>query len=145
MISGTVKRNDIVRHLRLEPKQVLGTGVLHHAGSMGVEEGTFGSVVDVVLKRLTLAKVGDIQHLRLEYVHQESGMTIDMRDVESEESAVRAELREYLGYWTGQREPRGVDIEEAWKCKMCPFEKSCLWGKDKTEVWVNADPDKKPK
>lgn len=143
MIKGTLKRSDIIGYLRLEPKQVLSTGVLNYAGSMGIEEGTFGGVVDMVLKRLTLAKLSDIQLLRLEYVHQESGRTIGTRDVECEEAALRAELRNYLAYWTGQREPRGVDIEEAWKCKLCPFENSCLWGKDKAEA--SDDPIKKSK
>ncbi|XP_076138278.1 exonuclease V [Alosa pseudoharengus] len=145
MVNGTVKRSDIIRHLKLEPKQVLGTGVLNYAGSMGMEEGIFGGLVDMVLKTLTSAKVGDIQRLRLEYIHQESGMTIDTKDVECDEAVLRGELRDYLDYWTGQREPRGVDIEEAWKCKLCPFEKSCHWGKDEAEASVSVDPGKKPK
>ncbi|XP_031430018.1 exonuclease V isoform X2 [Clupea harengus] len=145
MVNGAVKRNDIIRHLKLQPKQVLGTGVLNHAGSMGVEEGSFGSLVDVVLKSLTSAKVSGIQHLSLEYIHQDSGVTIDTIHVECEEAVLRGELQDYFAYWTGQRGPRGVDIEDAWKCKLCPFEKSCQGGKDKTEACINVDPGKKPK
>lgn len=130
MISGTVKRNDVIRHLKLQPKRVLGTAVLHHAGAMGIEEGTLGGLVDLVLKTLTSSKVGPIQHLKLEYVHQESGALIDSRPVQYEGEVLRGELREYLGFWRGQRDARGVDVEEAWKCKMCPFQQNCQWGKD---------------
>ncbi|KAL2096132.1 hypothetical protein ACEWY4_008280 [Coilia grayii] len=148
MVNGTVKRSDIIRHLKLQPKRVLGTAVLNHAGSMGIEEATFGGLADLVLKRLSSSKVGTIQHLKLEYIHQDSGTTIDRRYVRCEEDVLRGELRDYLAFWRGQREPRGVDIEEAWKCRLCPFQQSCQWGKDSAaagaaEACVNVDPDSK--
>jgi exonuclease V len=46
-------------------------------------------------------------------------------------------LREYLvdemSWWKGERQARGVDIEEAFKCRMCEFSEECTWRKEKTE------------
>lgn len=46
-------------------------------------------------------------------------------------------LREYLvdemSWWKGERQARGVDIEEAFKCGMCEFSDECTWRKEKAE------------
>lgn len=46
-------------------------------------------------------------------------------------------LREYLvdemSWWKGERQARGVDMEEAFKCRTCEFSEECTWRKEKTE------------
>lgn len=32
-----------------------------------------------------------------------------------------------LEFWEGRREPRGVDIEDTWKCGMCEYRDGCEW------------------
>lgn len=47
------------------------------------------------------------------------------------------ELQKYLAdemsWWKGEREARGVDIEEAFKCRICEFSEECTWRKGKVE------------
>jgi exonuclease V len=32
-----------------------------------------------------------------------------------------------MEWWKGQREAKGVDIEEAFKCRTCEFASDCSW------------------
>ncbi|KAK4228538.1 exonuclease V [Podospora fimiseda] len=36
-------------------------------------------------------------------------------------------LEETMGWWKGEREPRGVGLEDAFKCKFCEFAPECDW------------------
>lgn len=36
-------------------------------------------------------------------------------------------LTESLSWWRGEREPRGVALQEAWKCRSCDFRNECSW------------------
>lgn len=36
-------------------------------------------------------------------------------------------LEETMGWWKGEREPRGVLLEEAFKCRSCEFAGECEW------------------
>ena len=40
-------------------------------------------------------------------------------------------LQRYIDYemqwWTGEREPRGVEVEDAFKCRSCDFVNTCKW------------------
>ncbi|XP_051718012.1 exonuclease V isoform X4 [Ctenopharyngodon idella] len=71
---------------------------------------------------------------QLEYYHQGSSGPIGNRVAPFDEAQLRAELQGYLAYWTGQREPKGVDIEEAWKCRSCLYERTCEWRKNRLQV-----------
>ncbi|KAL1978212.1 hypothetical protein VTN31DRAFT_1071 [Thermomyces dupontii] len=46
-------------------------------------------------------------------------------------------LMDYLGdqmtWWRGEREPRGVEVMDAWKCRICEFREECEWRKDKEQ------------
>ncbi|XP_028857555.1 refilin-B isoform X2 [Denticeps clupeoides] len=130
MISGSVSKSDITDHLGLQAGRALGTDVLNHARAMGVQADTFGTLLEVMLRRLALSNVRPPAHLRLQYCHQGSGDPIGTEDVPFEEPALRAELQGYLAYWTGNREARGVDIEDAWKCQSCHYQASCEWKKN---------------
>ena len=36
-------------------------------------------------------------------------------------------LEASLAWWRGEREARGVDLQEAWKCRSCDFRDDCEW------------------
>ncbi|XP_073779335.1 exonuclease V isoform X1 [Danio rerio] len=71
---------------------------------------------------------------QIEYFHQGSNGPIGTRVAPFDEAQIRGELQGYLSYWTGQREPKGVDIEEAWKCRSCLYEEICEWRKNRFTV-----------
>jgi exonuclease V len=38
-----------------------------------------------------------------------------------------------MDWWKGKRETKGVDIEEAFKCRICEFADGCTWRATKIE------------
>ncbi|KAH8698592.1 exonuclease V a 5' deoxyribonuclease-domain-containing protein [Talaromyces proteolyticus] len=36
-----------------------------------------------------------------------------------------------LNWWRGERAPRGVEVMDAWKCRICDFREECEWRKSK--------------
>ncbi|KAJ8280955.1 hypothetical protein GJAV_G00061460 [Gymnothorax javanicus] len=128
LVRGDLRRDDIIAHLRLRPERALGKGVLEHAGRLSLQVKTFGDLLDLLLLNLQYCELPPIDRLTLEYCHQgPETPVIGSQDVPFAEPQVRAELRHYLSYWTGHREPRGVDIEEAWKCRSCVYRQHCEW------------------
>lgn len=41
--------------------------------------------------------------------------------------ALESHLSATMEWWRGKRGSVGVDIEDAWKCRICDFEESCEW------------------
>lgn len=135
LVRGEVKKDHILNHLKLRSTQVLGAGVQAHAKSIGVQVTTFEELVDALLTTVSCSDLPCIDLLQLEYYHQGSSGPIGTRVAPFNEAQLRAELQGYLAYWTGQREPKGVDIEEAWKCRSCLYEQACDWKKNRLQVY----------
>lgn len=47
-----------------------------------------------------------------------------------------AYVQDEIKWWRGQRETKGVDIEEAYKCRMCEFSEGCTWRATKIEEGI---------
>lgn len=65
--------------------------------------------------------------LRVQYIHREDGRELDVHDFPVSRQALDAYLSEYMSWWRGERKARGVDIEEAFKCRSCEFVGDCSW------------------
>ncbi|OBS19378.1 hypothetical protein FPOA_11103 [Fusarium poae] len=65
--------------------------------------------------------------LRVQYVHRSDGREIDLHDFPVSRKALEAYLANYMEWWKGKREAKGVDIEEAFKCGTCEFVSDCSW------------------
>lgn len=65
--------------------------------------------------------------LRVQYVHREDGRELDVHDFPVSKQALEAYLKRYMGWWHGERKAKGVDIEEAFKCRTCEFASDCSW------------------
>ncbi len=42
-------------------------------------------------------------------------------------------LTDEFNWWKGRRDARGVDVEDAFKCRMCEFAEECTWRKTKID------------
>ncbi|KAL1963877.1 hypothetical protein VTN77DRAFT_7683 [Rasamsonia byssochlamydoides] len=40
-------------------------------------------------------------------------------------------VSDQMSWWRGQREPRGVEVMDAWKCRICEFREECSWRQGK--------------
>lgn len=65
--------------------------------------------------------------LRVQYVHRDDGREIDLHDFPVSKQALETYLSNYMEWWKGRREAKGVDIEEAFKCRTCEFVDDCSW------------------
>ncbi|KAG5836718.1 hypothetical protein ANANG_G00231540 [Anguilla anguilla] len=142
LVRGDLKRDHVITHLRLLPERALGKGVLEQAERLDLQVSTFGDLLDLLLLNLSYCELPPVDRLRLEYCHQGSGAAIGTQDVPFAEPQTREELRHYLSYWTGRREPRGVDIEEAWKCRDCQYKQHCEWKLGEAEYLEATAPKK---
>lgn len=40
-------------------------------------------------------------------------------------------LADQMEWWRGERSPRGVEVMEAWKCRICEFNDECSWRQER--------------
>lgn len=76
--------------------------------------------------------------LSVEYRYRRDGSLIDNRTFPMDDQALDLYLGGTLQWWKGEREPRGVQIEDAWKCMMCEFAEDCTWRKGLDEDRLKA-------
>ncbi len=71
--------------------------------------------------------------LRAEYRNASDGDVMGAKTFLYDDGKVRAYLEDEMRWWKGERGPRGVCLEEAYKCGFCEFADECGWRKNKIE------------
>ena len=71
--------------------------------------------------------------LRVEYRYAKTGDVIDNELTVYNESEIEQYTTEKMAWWKGKREAKGVEVEEAFKCRICDFAEECSWRKAKVE------------
>lgn len=127
MVQGKVTPASLIHHTKLCVDKPLGPSVLRHARQGGVSVKSLGDLMELVFLSLTLSDLPAIDTLKLEYVHQETATPLGTEIVAFEEKEVKSKVRHFVAYWMGHRDPQGVDVEEAWKCRTCDYVDICEW------------------
>lgn len=65
--------------------------------------------------------------LRAEYRSQNDGAVLGAKSFVHDDAALDAYLSDEMRWWRGEREAKGVEIEEAFKCQSCDFAEGCAW------------------
>lgn len=73
------------------------------------------------------------QVLRAEFRNQQTGDILGSKTLVYDEDSLDKYLAEEMKWWRGERKAKGVDIEEAFKCRICEFADDCEWRKEKIE------------
>lgn len=68
--------------------------------------------------------------LRVEYIHSVDGSKFEQHDFPVSRQALETYLSKTMEWWRGERDPRGVDIEDSFKCQACDFAQDCPWRQD---------------
>jgi exonuclease V len=71
--------------------------------------------------------------LRAEFRYAKTGDIIGSRLTNYETSIVDMYIAEKMAWWKGTREAKGVELEEAFKCRICDFAENCAWRLNKVE------------
>ena len=71
--------------------------------------------------------------LTAEYRYASTGALIGRRTFAFDAVQLDTYVQDEIKWWRGQRETKGVEIEEAFKCKICEFSEGCEWRKTKVE------------
>ncbi|OAL45104.1 hypothetical protein IQ07DRAFT_604601 [Pyrenochaeta sp. DS3sAY3a] len=71
--------------------------------------------------------------LRAEFRFAATGDVIGSELTMYESEIIDQYIATVMAWWTGERDAQGVDIEEAFKCRMCDFADECSWRKTKVE------------
>ena len=153
---GITKMNLLADHLKLNFSRELTDGVLSYIVRCGllslftessvametgdtVSEATVVSGVKVTLGELA-GKISRlivgldlplVSSMMVQYMYQETHQEIGMEVVEYDEAWTRRMFKNSLEFWLGEREAKGVDLEELWKCDSCQFKDVCIWKRQK--------------
>lgn len=71
--------------------------------------------------------------LSVEYRSGRSGDVLGKKSFVSDDQTLKAYVDDELRWWKGQRATKGVDIEDAFKCRICEFAEGCSWREEKIE------------
>ena len=73
------------------------------------------------------------QVLKAEYRHQVDGSILGIKTFLYNHNIIQNYVDDEMSWWKGRREARGVNAEEAFKCRSCEFADGCEWRMAKTE------------
>ena len=73
------------------------------------------------------------QVLKVEYRHQVDGSILGIKTFLYDHNVIQNYVDDEMSWWRGHREARGVNLEEAYKCRSCEFADGCEWRMAKTE------------
>ena len=135
LATGVVDGNLVLKKMRLDPKHVLDENVLQQTRALDVAGTTLGDIMTTMLDQFRfLPKVGSII---VEYYPSDKDKSykelLSSRRIEFDEPWLKKRLETHFGFWRGERDVSGVDIEELWKCNMCQFVDACHWRKKKND------------
>lgn len=81
--------------------------------------------------KLTSSSISPL--LVAEYRSARNGTLIGKKPFAYTEDALETYLKDEMQWWRGERPTKGVDIEDAFKCRICEFAEGCSWRQGKLE------------
>ncbi|KAF2724347.1 hypothetical protein K431DRAFT_156576 [Polychaeton citri CBS 116435] len=75
--------------------------------------------------------------LTAEFRSPGSGRLIGKRLFPFESAQLDLYTKNEMQWWRGEREAKGVDVEEAFKCRICEFAEDCTWRTEKVEKAIS--------
>ncbi|THZ52019.1 hypothetical protein D6C90_01423 [Aureobasidium pullulans] len=131
--SGSVEHSDLPVHEGQDPiDELLAHNSLDKLWSLMISE--FQLTIPFSNKPSSPSPIGDV--LRAEFRASGSGSVIGSKTFAYDSDVLDAYLKKTMAWWNGERMPKGVEIEEAFKCRMCEFAEVCTWRKDKVEEGI---------
>jgi exonuclease V len=61
------------------------------------------------------------------YLSSKTSEPLGSKSILFDDSLLKDYLEDSLSWWKGERHARGVELQEAWKCRSCDFRDDCSW------------------
>ncbi|KAF9696830.1 hypothetical protein EKO04_005293 [Ascochyta lentis] len=74
--------------------------------------------------------------LRAEFRYAKTGDVIGSELTVYDAGIIERYINDEMAWWKGNREAKGVEIEEAFKCRICDFADDCTWRQKKVDEAV---------
>jgi exonuclease V len=103
--------------------------VLQHTTLTSLWAHMIAEFARTISVNLSSSNVSDL--LTAEFRKSDTGRVIGTRSFEYDWKELEPYVKDVMKWWKGEREPRGVEIEEAVKCRFCEFAEGCEWRKGK--------------
>ncbi|KAI9645503.1 hypothetical protein NHQ30_006243 [Ciborinia camelliae] len=71
--------------------------------------------------------------LKAEYRSRNDGAIVGIKTIPMDNQELNSYLDDELRWWRGEREAKGVMVEEAFKCRSCDFAEDCEWRLQKVD------------
>lgn len=81
--------------------------------------------------------------LSAQYISASDSRILGTRSFLYDPTNLTSYLSIQMSWWRGQRDPQGVDILEAWKCRICEFHDECEWRQEKAFSLANRNRSRK--
>jgi exonuclease V len=92
---------------------------------------TLLSLWSLMIHEFSLSTTTFSDVLRAEFRYSKTGELIGSEVFAYDTKAIEAYIASEMSWWKGERAAKGVEVEEAFKCRMCDFANECSWRKDK--------------
>lgn len=83
-----------------------------------------------------LSPILTARYIATNYNHSSTTRVLGSKSYLFNASWLTSQLYSSLGFWKGEREPKGVEVSDAWKCRVCEFRDECVWVKERDENMV---------
>ncbi|KAF2012398.1 hypothetical protein BU24DRAFT_426282 [Aaosphaeria arxii CBS 175.79] len=149
LVAGTVDPHIVLERYSLQPHQDLSATLIQEFEGLELSPDeikhcnhpTVGSERNYTLSilwdmmvaecRRSISDISDI--MRAEFRLNTTGDVIGNEIFVFDEKALESYVSDGMAWWKGERAARGVEIEEAYKCRTCTFADECSWRKIKIE------------
>lgn len=74
--------------------------------------------------------------LKAEYRSRDTGEIMGSKTFAMDDKELGSYVEHEMKWWKGAREPEGVAVEEAYKCRTCEFAENCEWRLGKVEAAI---------
>ncbi|KAJ4987770.1 defects in morphology protein 1 [Stagonosporopsis vannaccii] len=137
---NTVDAETVFARYDLNPKEPFTEVFLREIGDIGPDDeaAQFPTLLSlwslmitemqVVIPASSLSPI-----LRAEFRYSRTGDVIGSELVVYEASIIEQYITDEMAWWKGAREAKGVEIEEAFKCRICDFADNCTWRQKKVD------------
>ncbi|ORY01334.1 exonuclease V a 5' deoxyribonuclease-domain-containing protein [Clohesyomyces aquaticus] len=95
--------------------------------------GNLSALWSLMISEFSMAIDGFSDVLRAEFRWSTTGELIGSELTRYEAPVIEAYIASEMSWWRGERKAKGVEVEEAFKCRVCDFADNCTWRKEKIE------------